>query len=567
MKIRSVLLLALATLAACSRPNPNPASLIFINGKVWTGTDSSSFVQAVAIRGDTIMATGTTAEIAALTGDSTRIVDLQGRLLIPGFNDAHIHFLGGSIGLTEVDLTGQNTIANVVKTIKRFAAENPDKKWITGRGWQYTMFEGGLPTKEILDSAISDRPVFIRAYDGHSAWANSAALKAANITPATRFPGFGEIVKSQGKLTGVFKEDAMDVVSNVIPPLSTEEKLNALRKGIQLATSYGITSLTNCSGSPEELQLYRQLLDRGELPIRVAATFSVDDKTTFQQIERYTQIKDSVGRNNRLTSAGVKFMLDGVIESHTAGMLMPYSNLAPGEPSPTGNLSMPVERYRELVREFDKRGFMIYTHAIGDRAVREALNAYEYAGNDNGTAGKTRHRIEHIETVSPDDLPRFADLGVLPSMEPIHAEPGTVSVWADGVGKERLPWSFAWASMLKANAHLVYSSDWPACVALNPIRGLHTAVTRRTIDGLPEGGWVPEQRIPITDALIAYTQGGAWSSFEENKKGRIATGQLADVIVLSQDLFSIDPMKTHETQVLMTVIGGQVIFEKADPQP
>jgi hypothetical protein len=240
-------------------------------------------------------------------------------------------------------------------------------------------------------------------------------------------------------------------------------------------------------------------------------------------------------------------------------MLQPYSNLSPKETSPTGTLALPIEKYRSLVTEFDKLGFQVYTHAIGDRAVREALNAYEIAAKTNLT--NSRNRIEHIEMISPDDLPRFAALGVLPSMEPIHAEPGTVSVWADGVGKKRLPYAFAWSSILKAGGHLVFSSDWPACVSINPIRGLHTAVTRRTVNGEPKAGWVPEQKISITQALTAYTQGGAFSSFEETSKGKIAPGYLADLVVLSQDLFTIDPTKTHETKVLMTVFDGKVIYE------
>jgi predicted amidohydrolase YtcJ len=344
-----------------------------------------------------------------------------------------------------------------------------------------------------------------------------------------------------------------------IPALTQDEKLDALRKGLKLAASLGITSIANASGSRDELELYQRLLKNHELTLRVAAAFSVGANTSAEEIKEYVALKDSAGQNSRLTARAVKFVLDGVIESHTAGMLAPYSNLAPHEASPTGTLSMPVDKYRSLVAEFDKLGFQVYTHAIGDRAVREALNAYELASKANGTSG--RHRVEHIETISPDDIPRFAELGVLPSMEPIHAEPGTVSVWVAGVGPKRLPYSFAWASILKAGGKLVFSSDWPACVSLNPIRGLHTAVTRRTINGKPELGWVPEQRIPITQALIAYTQGGAYSSFEENAKGKIAPGYLADLVLLSQDLFAIDPMKTYQTQVLMTVFDGNVIYE------
>ncbi len=544
-----------------SKQNLGQADLAFINGHVWTGTDSASFEEAVAVKAGTISQVGSSEEIKKSIGKETKVIDLKGKLLIAGFNDAHIHFLNGSIGLTDVDLNNANSIQEVVQRIKKFAKENPSRKWITGRGWQYTMFKGGFPTKEILDTAISDRPVFIRAYDGHSAWANSAALKLVKVTKATKFEGFGEVIRAaNGEPTGVFKEKAMSLVSDSIPALTKEEKLDALRRGLKLAASLGITSIGNASGTIDEFNLYKELLKNNELTLRVAAAFSVGASTTPEEIKKYTALKDSVGRNDKLTARNVKFVLDGVIESHTAGMLEPYSNLSPKEISPTGSLSMPVEKYRSLVTEFDKLGFQVYTHAIGDRAVREALNAYELAAKTNGTS--SRNRIEHIETISPDDLPRFAALAVLPSMEPIHAEPGTVSVWADGVGKKRLPYSFAWSSILKAGGHLVFSSDWPACVSINPIRGLHTAVTRRTIEGEPKEGWVPEQKISITKALIAYTQGGAFSSFEEKIKGKIAPGYAADFVVLSQDVFTIDPIKTYETKVLMTVFDGKVIYDR-----
>ncbi len=541
------------------------ADLVFINGRVWTGIDSASFEQAVAVKGNSISQVGSTTEIKKTIGRQTKVIDLEGKLLIPGFNDAHIHFLNGSIGLTEVDLTDANSIEEVIQKIKTFRLENPDKKWITGRGWQYTMFKGGLPSREILDSAINDRPVFIKAYDGHSAWANSAALRMAKVNKTSIFKEFGEIVLGgYGEPTGVFKEKAMHLVDDMIPALTKKEKLAALRKGLALATSLGITSIGNCSGSVDEFYLYKELLQNNELNLRVAAAFSVDANTTPAEIKKYTIIKDSVGKNPRLTARNVKFVLDGVIESHTAGMLQPYSNLSPKETSPSGTLALPLDKYRNLVTEFDKLGFQVYTHAIGDRSVREALNTYEFASLTNHT--NSRNRIEHIETISPDDLPRFAALGVLPSMEPIHAEPGTVSVWAEGVGKKRLPYSFAWSSILKAGGHLVFSSDWPACVSINPIRGLHTAVTRKTIEGEPKEGWVPEQKISITQALIAYTQGGSYSSFEETSKGKIAPGYLADFILLSQDIFTINPMKTFQTKVLTTVFNGKVIYEHTDNQ-
>ncbi len=537
------------------------ADLILINGKVWTSISSSSFVEAIAIKGNVILQIGKNSEIKKLVNPQTQVIDLKGRLVIPGFNDAHIHFLNGSLGLSEVELTGAETIEEVTTRITEFALANPERKWITGRGWQYTMFEGGFPSKQILDKVISDRPIYIRAYDGHSAWVNSKALELAGVNKDYRFTGYGEILPdSNGEATGAITEEAQSVFSKIIPQTSREEKLNALRKGMKLAASLGITTIQNASGSAEEFSLYEDLFKNGELTLRTSTAFSVGDFTTPEEVELFTQIKNRIGYNPMIKANTIKFNLDGVIESHTGAMLHQYSDVARDDPSPTGSLALPVEVYQKLVTKFDKLGFQIYTHAIGDRAVREALNAYENAQSINETKS-ARHRIEHIETISPVDLPRFAKLGVLPSMEPIHAEPGTVSVWAKAIGEERLPNSFAWASMLKNKAKLVFSSDWPACVSLNPIRGLHTAVNRRTIDGKPPEGWVPDQKISIQEALFAYTYGGAYSSSEENTKGKIASGYLADIVILSQDLFSIKPMNIHETKVLMTIFNGKIIYQ------
>ncbi len=536
--------------------------LILINGKIWTGSDKSTFKEALAVSGNKIVQIGTSVAIEKLAGKDTNVIDLEGKLVTAGFNDAHIHFLSGSLGLSEVDLTGATTIEDMTSRIEEYARNNPEKKWITGRGWQYTQFPGGLPTKHSLDAVIRDRPIFIKAYDGHSAWVNSKALELANINRNTKFNGFGEIVHdSDGEPTGALKEGAQGLVGILVPPPTQAEKLDAIRMGMKLAASLGITSLQNASGSAEEFQLYEELLSKGELTVRASTAFSVGSHTTTTDIESFTKIKNRIGKSAMIRASAVKFMLDGVIESHTGAMLEPYSDVSENELLPKGELGLPLDRYQELVTTFDKLGFQIYTHAIGDLAVRESLNAYEVAQDVNRTTDR-RHRIEHIEMISSADMPRFKKIGVLASMEPIHAEPGTTAVWASAVGENRLPNSFAWASLLKNNATLVYSSDWPACVSLNPIRGLHTAVTRRTTTGQPESGWVAEQKIKIEDALLAYTHLGAYSSFDENSKGRIAVGFLADIIVFSQDLFTIDPMKTHETQVVMTIFDGKIIYKQ-----
>jgi predicted amidohydrolase YtcJ len=536
--------------------------LALINGRVWLGGDSSNFAEAVAVKGNYISQVGSNVEIKKRVDEHTQVIDLGGRLVAPGFNDAHIHFLNGSLGLNEVDLTESRSVAEMIERIAAYAKKNPQAAWITGRGWEYTKFPGGLPTKTYLDAIIKDRPIFLSAYDGHSAWVNSKALALANVTRETRFDGYGEVVKdAAGEPTGALKEGAQSLVRRLLPVATREQKLDALRAGMKLAAALGITSIQNASGTPEEFSLYEELLRRSELTLRVSVAFSVGERTRPEDLERYLAIKNQNDLNPMLKAGSVKFMLDGVIESHTAAMLQQYSDLPPNHGMPLGELTMPSDVYRDLVARIDKLGFQIYTHAIGDRAVREALNAYEFAQKANGRKN-TRHRIEHIETISPEDIPRLASLKVLPSMEPIHADPGTAEVWSKAVGAERLPYAFPWAALLRSGAHLVFSSDWPAAISVDPIRGLHCAVNRRTVDGQPPRGWIPEQRISVADALRAYTHGGAYSSYEEGVKGNLAANHLADIVVFSQDLFKIDPMKIHETKVVLTVFNGKVLYSK-----
>jgi hypothetical protein len=540
------------------------ADIILYNGRIWTGNETPAFVEAVAIKGNLILQTGTTDALKMLAGKKTYLIDLKGNLVTAGINDAHIHFLEGSLGLTGIDLYESKTLDEALTSIEQFAKKYPEKKWLTGMGWQYNIFEGGMPEKKALDQldAVSNgHPIYIDAYDGHSIWVNSVALKMAGITNKTIFTGFGEIIKdANGEPTGALTEGARALVSKIVPLPTTAEKLDALREGMRYAKSHGITSIQNASGSIEEFALYQTLLKNGELTLRSSTAFSAGKNTTEQDIQQFVKVKNSTYKNPLLSAGCIKFMLDGVIESHTAPMLEQYSDVTADSKKSNSDFALPLGTYRSLLTRFDKEGFQIYTHAIGDRSVREALNAYENAQKVNGTSGK-RHRIEHIEQSDPEDLPRFAKLGVMASMEPIHADPGTIDVWAKAIGVKRLSHSFVWASMLKNKVHLVFSSDWPACLTPDPIRGLHNAVNRQSIDGTPPGGWVPEQKVSVKDAMIAYTQGGAYSSKEENSKGKILPGYLADIIVFSQNLFEIPSVEIYKTKVLFTIFNGKVIYE------
>jgi hypothetical protein len=545
----------------CKESN-TPPTLILSNGKIWTGENADTFVEAIAITGNTITQVGDSETILALADEKTQIIDLKGKLVTAGFNDAHIHFLGGSMGLTQVELSSTTALDQVLTQTLQFAEQNPDKEWITGRGWQYSFFESGLPDHQTMKALDLERPVFIRAYDGHSAYANKKALQLAGINSSTKFAGFGELVKDKNGIpTGALKEDAMGLVGKLVPEPTYGDQLIALRKGLKYAASMGITTAQNASGSEVDIRLFKDLFEKGELTMRYAAAFSVDENTSPELLERYFFLKDSMGSGNPFLRAdAVKFMIDGVIESHSAAMLEPYADLSADAPDALGQVTMPIEKYRELVKLVDEKGFRIYTHAIGDRGVREVLNAYEMAIAAN-PARDRRHRVEHIETISPDDFARFKKSGVIPSMEPIHADPATIAVWEKAIGPVRLPYSFAWNSMLNQGAELVFSSDWPAAISINPIRGIHVAVNRRDPKGFPEEGWVPAEKITIAQSLKAYTYGGAYSSFEENKKGLIQPGFLADVIVYSEDLFEIEPMRTHQVKVVMTIVDGKIVYE------
>jgi predicted amidohydrolase YtcJ len=531
------------------------ADLVIRNGRVWTGDETKPFASTVVMRDGRIVAVGGE-EVATPAGAT--VIDAKGRLVTPGFNDAHLHFLGGALGLREIDLTGICTLETIQKAVGEFVEKNPGAGWVTGRGWEYLCFPGGkLPVKEWLDAVVKDRPVFLSAYDGHTAWVNSKALAVAGVTGATEYKGFGEVVKNgAGEPAGALKEGAQGLVRKFVPQPDRARNLQAMADGMPLLARLGITSMQNASGDEETISLFEAFAKEGKLTVRTAIAPSVGPLTDEATLREWAA-KKAKFPGPGLRVAAIKLMMDGVIESHTAAMLEPYSN-KPGE---TGKAAWTQPRFNTTVALADKLGLQIFTHAIGDRAVRMALDGYEHARKVNGVKD-SRFRIEHIETIADADLGRFAQLGVLPSMEPIHADPGTVEVWSHAIGPKRLPNSFAWRSLEKAGARLVFSSDWPASISLDPIRGIHNAVNRQTVTGLPAGGWLPAQRVSVETALRAYTVNGAYASFEEGVKGQIQPGMLADVVILSQDLFRIPPGEIHKTRVDVTVFDGRVIYTR-----
>lgn len=564
---KTLVLLVIVVFALLSLKKDLPiveiADQLYINGHIWTADPSNPFVEALAVKGDKILEVGTTKAISTLRGKQTKVIDLKGKLLIPGFNDGHVHFLSGSLGLTVVDLVEAKTMKEALQMIADYAKKHPELPWITGGGWQYSLFPNGLPTKEMLDAIVPDRPVYLKAYDGHSGWANSKALAIAGVTKETAFNGFGELVKDKnGEPTGAFKESATGLVTRFVAGPDKTAKFNALLIGLKYAATLGITSIQNASGSREEYELYDSLLRTNQLTVRTSIAFSAGRNPNEKDIILWKSIRSKNKNPKWLKTAAIKFLLDGVIESHTAVMIDPYSDLLQLDSIYRGQYAIPIDQYEKWVNRLDQEGFQIYTHAIGDAAVRSVLNAYEKTLKENGTQNK-RHRIEHIEMTTNVDIERFHQLGVLPSMQPIHADPGTIDVWSKAVGEKRLPLSFPWASLLQQKSKLVFGSDWPACISLDPIRGIHNAVNRLTTDGKPVGGWIPEQRISLQDALYAYTAGAAYGSFDEQEKGQLKKGFLADFIVLSQDLFTIKPQEIHKTKVQLTVVGGKRVYSNS----
>ncbi len=533
--------------------------LILKNGRIWTGNEKRPWAEAIAIEKNKISRIGKDSEVTPLAGRGTKVIDLAGRLTIPGINDAHTHFLSGSLGLSEVDLVGARSLDAIQRRVKEYARAHPERPWITGAGWEYSYLPGQeLPNRASLDAVVPDRPVFLRAYDGHTGWANSQALRLAGITGKSRFQGFGEIVidPRSGEPTGILKEGAMSLVRDKIPPPSREVKLASLREGLLKAASLGITSFQCAGGSPDELSLYEDLLKSNELTARVSMAMAVGPKISKTDIAWVADLKKEYAKG-LLRVRAIKIFLDGVIESHTAAMLDHYSDV----PDTSGVPSYPQGELNRLVQLADKAGLQVWVHAIGDRAVQMALDACDRAVRLDGSHD-ARFRVEHIETIAESDIARFAHLGVIASMQPIHADPGTNGVWVPAVGEERCKRAFAWRSLEKAGARLVFSSDWPAAISVDPIRGIQCAVTRRTIEGDPPGGWIPEQRVSLETALRAYTLNGAYASFDEKVKGTLEKGKLADVVVLSHDLFKIDPMDIYKTKVVMTVFDGRVIYEE-----
>ena len=549
-------------IARAQRDDEGPVDLIVYNGKVYAGGGGNTFREAVAVRGNTIFRVGSNREIKRMIRRQTVVVDAHGAAVVPGFNDSHVHFAGGSLALSEINLLDAPTTEDVSAKIKAYAEAHKDAPWITGRGWYYTAFAGGLPTRQLLDQLVPDRPAYLTAYDGHSAWANSAALKVAGITKTTPNPKNGIIVKdAAGEPTGVLKESAVGLVRAFVPKPDRPTRLAAIRAGIREAHRLGVTSVQNASGSADEIDLWGELRRGNELKLRMYHALSAGPEFNEAEADRFEETRRRYGDDALLKTGAVKLVVDGVIESHTAAMLEPYSN------RPTKGLpNFTTEELNRVVALLDKRGWQIMIHAIGDGGIRMSLDAYEAAARANPAPARgRRHRIEHIESIDLADVPRFGKLGVIAAFQPFHAnpDPSMGTVWSENIGPERAAHGWLWHSIAKAGGRLSFGSDWPV-VSMDPRVGLQVAVNRLSPKGEPSGGWLPEQKLPLTAAIDGYTSGAAYASFDEQRKGTLARGMLADLVIMSTDIFAAPPERLLDAKVDVTIFDGKVVYNRAE---
>jgi predicted amidohydrolase YtcJ len=532
---------------------PSP-TLIIVNAKVHTMDASLPTAEGVAIYGNRIIAVGSSKEIKKMAGAGTRVVDAHERLVLPGFNDSHMHFLSGGFQLSSVDLRDARSPEEFADRIRRFAEKLPASRWITGGDWDHERWpEAKTPTKEVIDRFTPNTPVFVSRLDGHMALANSLALKLAGVERETLDPVGGLIVRDPktGEPTGILKDAAMSYVWKVIPEASFEEKLAAARAATEHAAKLGVTSVQDMSAG-EDVGVYQTLLDRGELKTRI---YAVSPLPAWERLAR-TGVRAHFG-SDMLRIGGLKGFADGSLGSTTAFFFEPYKD-SPSTSGLAGDEMFPEGAMLNRVREADRAGLQVMIHAIGDRANDLILSIYEQVISEKGERDR-RFRIEHAQHLRSQDIPRFARAKVIASMQPYHAiDDGR---WAEKrIGKDRAKTTYAFRSLLDSGTTLAFGTDWTVA-PMDPILSIYAAVTRRTLDGKNPKGWIPEQKISVEEAVRAYTVGSAYAEFQENVKGTITQGKLADLVILSSDIFKIDPKDIEKAKVVMTIMDGRIVYE------
>lgn len=531
-----------------------PAALALINGDIYTVASQPAHAQAIAIQGEKIVAVGSNDDIHAWIGPRTRVIDLHGRFAMPGFNDAHTHLASAGMAKLTVNFEGAKSLAEFQQRIRAALKNYKPGEWITGSGWDHTLWpEKRFPTRFDLDAVSKDHPMIFGRVDGHVAVANFLALKLSGVTKDTPDPSAGHIVRDPqtGEPNGMLEEDAaMSLVYRHVPPVSHERRRRAIELALADAVSHGVTSIQDYS-TWQDFLIYRELKQEGKLPLRITEWLTFTEPLAKLEEER----REGTTTDPWLKTGSLKAFMDGSLGSRTAAMLAPYSD----DPSTSGILRMQPKELNAMSIERDKAGFQLNFHAIGDKANRIALDAFAAVRAANGPRDR-RDRIEHAQVVAPDDFARFAELHVIASMQPVHLLDD--ERWAGArLGPERSKGAYAWNTMRKHGVRLAFGTDYPV-EGIDPLRGLYACVTRELPEGGPSGGWEPQEKLPMDVCIYDYTAGSAYGEFEENIKGQIKPGMLADIVVYPVDITRIPAPQLLHTSPDITIAGGRVVYER-----
>ncbi len=535
-----------------------PVDLIVYNAKVYTADRSGTMAEAIAVRGNQILRVGSTREITRLRRPQTVVVDARGGAVLPGFNDSSVRFIDGGLSLDAVDLSGADTLDEISARISAWAAANPDRRWIVGRGWTAAAFAPAAPTRQALDAAIADRPAYLVSADGHAAWINTRAMRLAKIARRTPAPAGGVIVKDarRGEPTGVLRDAAMTLVAPLVPRPTRQDRAEALRAAIEEAHRHGITSIHDHTGRAEDFPLFDAARAAGELNVRVYAPVDVDGVPPLEAFRQLAALSSKYPDDPLFKFGGARTTIDGPVEDARGALLLPYENNADDSvPDTVGPDSL-----NKLVRLLDARGWQVTIDAFGDRAVHVALDALEHAARSNVTPERgRRHVVEGIELVDAADVPRFGRLDAIASLTPGIPSGQLIESWSQLAGAERTSRAWPAGSLAASHARLALATGWPSA-PLDPIAAIHAAVARTTADGLPEGGWSPAERISLKRAIDAFTSVPAHASFDEQRKGSLKKGMLADIVVLSRDIFHASEPELARTTVAVTIFDGKIVY-------
>jgi predicted amidohydrolase YtcJ len=553
-----------------SEAAPGAADLVLAGGNVYTVDAARRWGEAIAVRGGRILAVGSDADVRPLMGPKTEVHDLRGRMVVPGFQDAHVHPPASGLDLLRCDLSAAHSREEYRRIVAEYAASHPDAAWVLGGGWSMDSFPGGTPAREALDDLVPDRPVMLMNRDGHGAWVNSRALELAGVDRETPDPPDGRIERApDGSPQGTLHEGAVSLVDRLAPQPTAAELLEGLRTAQSYLHSLGVTAWQDAivGGSYDTFDVYVDAADSGRLTARVVGALWWDRHRGAEQIEGLLESRTR-GDVGRFRATSVKIMQDGVCENFTAGVLEPYLD-ASGRPTSNRGLSF-VEptALREHVTALDREGFQVHVHAIGDRAVREALDAFEAARTENG-ANDLRHHIAHIQIIHPDDIPRFRELGVVANGQPLWAcyEPQMIDLTIPFLGPERSTWQYPFGSLLRSGAQLAFGSDW-AVSSCDPLEEIHVAVNRMQAPGYAYGGgsvlerepFLPDERIGLADAIHAFTMGSAFVNHLD-ETGSLEPGKLADLAVIDRNLFDHPMEEIADARVELTLVEGAAVYE------